>query len=408
MFQLRSHAYLYASIPQHVIDEESHPGILAHLGSSSSSSSSSRRSSVSSSSSSSSSSSGGFARSIRDRLRRMSQPDHEGRNSGRSSGSGPASPNEDEQRGRPLFSEKPPIAANGPEDDIAVFDADEIIPHPVAHGTDGTADINVDEENKEAITETPELAKAKISLRAMMVPKLFSKVSSSPMQPAIPTQGIIAVEEPTTRPIARRAASLPPRLTEQVSPQDMLPYMVPLNVSDESLDDTKGKLVISRTTAIVLLLCSTALVAVCAEFMVSSIDAVISTTGVSEAFIGLILLPIVGNAAEHVTAVTVAAKNKMDLAIGVAVGSSIQIALFVTPLIVLLGWILDKDMGLYFNIFETVALFTSCFVVNFLVLDGRSNYLEGALLCASYVIIAVAAYFYPNDEQRSSIGAGPN
>ncbi|KAK6537260.1 hypothetical protein TWF694_011453 [Orbilia ellipsospora] len=409
MFQLRSHAYLYASIPQHVIDEESHPGILAHLGSSSSSSSSSsRRSSVSSSSSSSSSSSGGFARSIRDRLRRMSQPDHEGRNSGRSSGSGPSSPNEGEQRGRPLFSEKPPVAASGPEDDIAVFDADEILPHPVARATDGPADINIDDENKEAATETPELTKAKKSLRAMMVPKLFSKVSSNPTQPVTVAPGIVAVEEPAIRPIARRAASLPPRLTEQVSPQDMLPYMVPLNVSEVSLDETKEKLVISRTTAIVLLLSSTVLVAVCAEFMVSSIDAVISTTGVSEAFIGLILLPIVGNAAEHVTAVTVAAKNKMDLAIGVAVGSSIQIALFVTPLIVLLGWILDKDMGLYFNIFETVALFTSCFVVNFLVLDGRSNYLEGALLCASYVIIAVAAYFYPNDEQRSSIGAGPN
>ncbi|KAF3905216.1 hypothetical protein ABW21_db0201593 [Orbilia brochopaga] len=411
LFQLRSHAYLYASIPQHVIDEESHPGILAHLGSSSSSSSSSsRRSSVSSSSSSSS---GGFARSIRDRLRRMSHPDTEGKNSTRSSAtpdpSHPSSPNDEERRGRPAFSEKPPLTllnanghadADGNAEDIAVFDTDDILPVPQ---TDGPSNTPV---KQEPTTETPELAKAKLSLRAM-APKLFSRAptaSSNPTPMAI-APGLVAEQQ---RPATRRAASLPPRLTEEVSAQDMLPYMVPLNVSDASLDETKEKQVISRTTAIILLLASTGLVAVCAEFMVSSIDAVIATTGISEAFVGLILLPIVGNAAEHVTAVTVAAKNKMDLAIGVAVGSSIQIALFVTPLVVLLGWILDKDMGLYFNIFETVALFTSCFVVNFLVLDGRSNYLEGALLCASYIIIAVAAYFYPNDEQRSSIGAGPN
>jgi len=85
--------------------------------------------------------------------------------------------------------------------------------------------------------------------------------------------------------------------------------------------------------------------------------------------------------------VTVAAKNKVDLALGVCLGSSIQIALFVTPVVVILGWILDKNMSLYFNLFETASLFVSTFIVNFLVLDGRSNYLEGALLCACYVII---------------------
>ena len=77
----------------------------------------------------------------------------------------------------------------------------------------------------------------------------------------------------------------------------------------------------------------------------------------------------------------------MDLAIGVAVGSSIQIALFITPIVVVIGWILDKPMSLYFNLFETVTLFASAFIVNFLVLDGRSNYLEGGLLCAGYIII---------------------
>lgn len=85
---------------------------------------------------------------------------------------------------------------------------------------------------------------------------------------------------------------------------------------------------------------STVLVAVCAEFMVDSIDALTETGNISKTFVGLILLPIVGNAAEHATAVTVACKDKMDLAIGVAVGSSMQIALLVLPLIVVLGWII--------------------------------------------------------------------
>jgi Ca2+:H+ antiporter len=141
--------------------------------------------------------------------------------------------------------------------------------------------------------------------------------------------------------------------------------------------------------------------------MVSSIDKLVATdAGLSEAFIGLILLPIVGNAAEHVTAVSVAMKNKMDLAIGVAVGSSIQIALFVTPLVVILGWVLGKDMSLFFTLFETVCVFVSAFIVNFLVLDGRSNYLEGALLCAGYVIIAVAAFFYPDVKAANALGGG--
>lgn len=120
---------------------------------------------------------------------------------------------------------------------------------------------------------------------------------------------------------------------------------------------------LSKTASVFLLLGTTALVALCAEFMVSSINQLVLNTPLNEAFVGLIILPIVGNAAEHVTAVTVAAKNKMDLAIGVAIGSSIQIAVFITPLVVVIGWILDKDMPLYFTLFETMTLFVATFVV---------------------------------------------
>jgi Ca2+:H+ antiporter len=144
----------------------------------------------------------------------------------------------------------------------------------------------------------------------------------------------------------------------------------------------------SRTAAVVMLLITTGLVALSAEFLVGAIPEMTKNSPISQAFIGLIVLPIVGNAAEHVTAVTAAMHNKMDLAIGVAVGSSIQIALFVTPAVVLLGWALGKEMTLFFNIFETISLFVTTFVVNFLILDGRSNYMAGALLMSAYVIIA--------------------
>lgn len=164
----------------------------------------------------------------------------------------------------------------------------------------------------------------------------------------------------------------------------------------------------SQTSSTLLLLISTTLVSLHAEFMISSISPLISSDpgGLSEAFIGLILLPVVGNAAEHVTAVSMALKNKMDLAIGVAVGSSIQISLFITPLVVILGWAMQKEMSLFFTLFETVCVVASAFIVSFLVLDGRSNYLEGALLCAGYVIIGVAAFFYPDAGAANDLGSG--
>ncbi|KAM5432398.1 Vacuolar calcium ion transporter [Microsporum ferrugineum] len=149
--------------------------------------------------------------------------------------------------------------------------------------------------------------------------------------------------------------------------------------------------------ASVLLLIVTVLVSGCAEYLVGSIEPIVQSTGMSRTFIGLILIPIVGNAAEHVTAVVVACKNKMDLAIGVAIGSSLQIALFVTPFLVILGWIMDKDMTLHFQTFETVAFFISGLVVTILIQDGKSNYLEGGLCLGMYVIIALGFYVYPDD-----------
>ncbi|ORX49495.1 calcium/proton exchanger [Hesseltinella vesiculosa] len=160
--------------------------------------------------------------------------------------------------------------------------------------------------------------------------------------------------------------------------------------------------------ALALLLVITALVAVCAEFLVSAIEAVVQQWGITETFVGLILLPIVGNAAEHVTAVTVAWKNKMDLALGVAVGSSMQIALLVTPLMVIIGWGIGVEMSLYFNMYETAVLFIAVIMVNYLIMDGKSNWLEGFMLVAMYITIAISFYYYPDSASDGLPGTATN
>ncbi|EPZ31149.1 Calcium/proton exchanger CAX domain-containing protein [Rozella allomycis CSF55] len=152
---------------------------------------------------------------------------------------------------------------------------------------------------------------------------------------------------------------------------------VHLYADDEG--DEEEEPILSVPYAISLLVIVTILVSVCAEFLVGSIEVVSSSWGLSETFIGLILLPIVGNAAEHVTAVTVAMKNKMNLAIGVAIGSSMQIALFVTPFLVIVGWFMGQNLTLFFHTFETSVMFISVLIVNYLIQDGTSNWLEGNL-----------------------------
>ncbi|EAW43611.1 calcium/proton exchanger, partial [Nodularia spumigena] len=144
----------------------------------------------------------------------------------------------------------------------------------------------------------------------------------------------------------------------------------------------------------VLLVC-TLLVALESELLVGSLEVATSQLGLTSLFTGVILVPIVGNAAEHATAVTVAMKNKMDLSISVAVGSSMQIALFVAPVLVIAGWVLDKPMDLDFNPFELVAVAVSVLIANSISSDGESNWLEGVLLLAAYTVVGFAFYFHP-------------
>lgn len=144
-----------------------------------------------------------------------------------------------------------------------------------------------------------------------------------------------------------------------------------------------------------VLLIATLAVAVESELLVSSLEVATKKLGLTPLFTGVILLPIIGNAAEHATAVTVAMKNKMDLSVSVAVGSSLQIALFVAPVLVLVGCFIGQPMDLDFNPFELVAVAVSVLIANSISSDGQSNWLEGMLLLAAYIVLGLAFYFHP-------------
>jgi Ca2+:H+ antiporter len=146
--------------------------------------------------------------------------------------------------------------------------------------------------------------------------------------------------------------------------------------------------------ATILLACTVG-VAVESELLVSSLEVATDALGLTALFTGVILLPIVGNAAEHATAVAVAMKDKMELSISVAVGSTLQIALFVAPLLVLLGRLMGQPMDLDFNPFELVAVAVAVLIANSISSDGRSNWLEGALLLAAYVVLGLSFYYHP-------------
>lgn len=145
--------------------------------------------------------------------------------------------------------------------------------------------------------------------------------------------------------------------------------------------------------ALVVLAVAVAFIVVLSEILVASVEPVTDALGLSEFFIGIILVPIVGNVAEHLVAVQVAVKNKMDLSLSIAVGSSLQVALFVAPLLVLLSLVVGNPLALEFNSFELAAVAAASIIAAFVSLDGESNWLEGAMLLVVYAILALAFYF---------------
>jgi len=137
----------------------------------------------------------------------------------------------------------------------------------------------------------------------------------------------------------------------------------------------------------------TVLVALESELLVSTLEDTLEHFHMTPLFMGVILLPIIGNAAEHATAITVAMKDKMDLSFSVALGSTMQIALFVAPLLVLAGDVLHQPMDFNFGMVELVAIAVSVLLINSVSSDGRSNWLEGLLLLATYAILGIAFFF---------------
>ena len=479
LFSLKSHAFMYQSTPQHIIDEESHPGVLAEILNSSSSSggSSSSSSSDTDSSSNSKTTTKRIKRAFRRRRRKStsSTKDNASLPTFTRSSSALAS-HGDSMIAGPTPAELEPVFSG----DEADLDGEEksgrhrsrthtIRSRDFENGVSNDQGSQRSKKRHKKSEKAQHIKKDKGSEKGKnygkeketlgeIITKEKSLSTADTLQPQvgfvqeIPHDGTTkrpfnirnlseAVKpafssanfphhEATGRPLAipirptsqprssphqvRRTTSMPDILRPTVSNTRLSPPVPAppqhdastLQASTEVQTDevVEPQTHLSKTSAVVLLLCTTGLVALCAEFLVGSIDYLIANSGVSQAFIGLIILPIIGNAAEHVTAVTVAAKNKMDLAINIALGSSIQIALFVTPLMVILGWIIKTNMSLYFSLFETVSLFASAFIVSFLMIDGRSNYLEGALLIAAYVIIAVAAFFYPTCDLSSASG----
>eukprot|EP01012_Entosiphon_sulcatum_P056953 TRINITY_DN8066_c1_g1_i1.p1 TRINITY_DN8066_c1_g1~~TRINITY_DN8066_c1_g1_i1.p1 ORF type:complete len:403 (+),score=63.52 TRINITY_DN8066_c1_g1_i1:178-1386(+) len=144
-----------------------------------------------------------------------------------------------------------------------------------------------------------------------------------------------------------------------------------------------------------LLALVTILISFESQFLVNNLETTAVQWGLGRTFISVILLPIVGNAAEHATAVLMAYRNKMDIACGVAIGSAIQISLFAIPLMVLVSWVWGKSLDLNFHPFSTIGVFLSVLVTNSLVYDGESNWLEGVLLLCAYCMLAIAYLFVP-------------
>ena len=151
----------------------------------------------------------------------------------------------------------------------------------------------------------------------------------------------------------------------------------------------------TQRDSIILLVVATVLVSWMAEILVHSVESAAEDFGLPHLFIGVILLPLFGNAAEHFTAVTVAGKDKMDLSFAISMGSSTQIAVFIAPLMVIIAWALGVPLTFEFGILETVSAFLAVLIVNSIAADGKSNWLEGAMLLSSYGVLAAAFLFHP-------------
>jgi Ca2+:H+ antiporter len=170
----------------------------------------------------------------------------------------------------------------------------------------------------------------------------------------------------------------------------------------EAVEETHAAWPVAKSVTV--LAGATALIAWMSEMLVASVEVAAHDFGMSTIFVGVIVVAIVGNAAEHSTAVTVALKNRMDLALSIAIGSSIQIALFVAPVLVLLSYAIGpRPMDLVFTPAEVIAIVLSVAIASQTAGDGESNWLEGVQLLAVYIILGIVFYFLPETSATGGI-----
>eukprot|EP00270_Netrium_digitus_P012382 TRINITY_DN4016_c0_g1_i1.p1 TRINITY_DN4016_c0_g1~~TRINITY_DN4016_c0_g1_i1.p1 ORF type:complete len:476 (-),score=139.71 TRINITY_DN4016_c0_g1_i1:78-1505(-) len=173
----------------------------------------------------------------------------------------------------------------------------------------------------------------------------------------------------------------------------------------EGNDDNDEEEILGFWGAVVWLGIITVYISILSEYLVTAIEDAAADWNVPISFLSVIILPIVGNAAEHASAVIFAMRNKLDISLGVAIGSSTQISMFVIPFCVVVAWVFNIDMDLNFHIFETATLFITVLVVSVILQEGESNYFKGVMLILSYLIASAAFFVHEDSSEVESVAS---
>ncbi|WP_027480721.1 calcium/proton exchanger [Deinococcus pimensis] len=224
-----------------------------------------------------------------------------------------------------------------------------------------------------------------ISVLALLIPTIFDVVSRRTETNAEVTRLDVSLSDATA--VVLILLYVANIVFSLVTHRDLI------STSDESNEEQHATWSPARATFV--LLGATVLVGFMSEFLVGSLEAATATLGLSELFVGLVLIPIIGNAAEHTAAVTFALKNRMELAVTIAFGSTVQVALLVAPVLVLLGLVVGQPMNLVVSQLELVAVAAAVVIANSVSRDGETNWLEGVMLLGVYAILAFAVYYLP-------------
>ena len=177
--------------------------------------------------------------------------------------------------------------------------------------------------------------------------------------------------------------------------------------NDDDDDDDDDEDILGFKYAIIWLGILTVFISLLSDMLVDTIEPAAKQAGAPTVFIATIIVPIIGNAAEHASAVIFAMRNKLDLSLGVAIGSATQIAIFVLPLLVVLGWLADKPLSLNFQAEETASVFFTVILVTFAIKDGSSNWFLGVILLVAYLILAGCLWVH-KDEDLDQISPSPS